>query len=302
MNASHEGVGSPHGRDLTPVVRGVGSMVPPFPFNTRIGGEAPQSTQRSVNSLSNPVSGHPHAVQSSQAAAGPEGSTRHIVQPMAAAGQRPMSSSTISLESPKWFRVRGVAREPGPWKLRHSSDALKNASAVSGDSPDFIRTKAVPVARGVLAIAQRPEIFEVVPSAGQTLRGLDRDQRPTPAREIGDPRAEVVCTNTAPKAESISSMFERQHLNVVEVFKMFDDDGSGSITVPEFETGLHSLQQKGLIGALSTDQTKALTRELDEDGSGVIDFSEFFHRYGKGQAAGALVRRHKYGSVSERFP
>ena len=40
-------------------------------------------------------------------------------------------------------------------------------------------------------------------------------------------------------------------------------------------------------------------REVDDDGSGEIEYAEFHNKYGANQAAGALVRRHMKGTSGE---
>eukprot|EP01048_Picozoa_sp_COSAG05_P008627 COSAG05_NODE_666_length_8006_cov_12.857595_3_plen_588_part_00 len=212
------------------------------------------------------------------------------------------SPAAVSLEAPKWFRVKGVPRKPGPWKLYAPKDPLKHSSVHSEDVPDFVKTRSTEEGQERLGIVKRPSIFEVEASPGQTLRGLDHTQRG--AREIGEPRklrADAAAAQSSGEAAamSVSQFFDKNKVNIVEAFKMFDEDGSGSITVDEFEDGLKSLQTHGLIDSLTSKQTNAMVREMDEDGSGNIDFSEFFHKYGKNQAAGAHVRRHKYGSSGD---
>ena len=62
--------------------------------------------------------------------------------------------------------------------------------------------------------------------------------------------------------------------NIVEaaenIFKMFDDDGSGSITYEEFKEGLVKFHIE-----LSDEDLQILVRELDSDQSGSIELEEF---------------------------
>merc|ERR1711871_685118 len=55
-----------------------------------------------------------------------------------------------------------------------------------------------------------------------------------------------------------------------QLFAMFDDDGSGSITVGEFKDALDKLGSD-----LSVDEIADLVKELDEDNSGTIEEHEF---------------------------
>lgn len=54
-------------------------------------------------------------------------------------------------------------------------------------------------------------------------------------------------------------------------FRIYDDDGSRSLDLKEFEKGLHDY---GVMG-LDMDEIKALFDKFDRDGSGTIDFDEF---------------------------
>ena len=55
-----------------------------------------------------------------------------------------------------------------------------------------------------------------------------------------------------------------------QLFAMFDDDGSGSITVGEFKDALDKLGSD-----LTVDEIADLVKELDEDNSGTIEEHEF---------------------------
>ena len=212
---------------------------------------------------------------------------------------RSRSAATISLEAPKWFRLKGVPRNAGPWKLKAEKDRMKHPSVHSEDTPDHVKMRSTEGGRERLGIVPRPDIFDVEASVGQTLRGLDHTQRE--AREIGQPRqlradSSAALNSSETRALGVAEFFDKNKVNIVEAFKMFDEDGSGSITVSEFEEGIQSLQDHGLIGKLSSAQTAAMVQEMDEDGSGNIEFAEFHHKYGANQAAGANVRRHMKGS------
>ena len=60
-----------------------------------------------------------------------------------------------------------------------------------------------------------------------------------------------------------------------EAFKMFDKDDSGTISADELRKGL-----KQVLGeTLPEDEIDALIREVDLDGSGDIDYEEFFKTF-----------------------
>lgn len=69
------------------------------------------------------------------------------------------------------------------------------------------------------------------------------------------------------------------HEMAKSMFRMFDKDGGGSISIAEFKEALDAFN----VG-LSTDDVAALVKELDEDRNGIIDEEEFGH----------LLRRHAH--------
>jgi Ca2+-binding EF-hand superfamily protein len=54
------------------------------------------------------------------------------------------------------------------------------------------------------------------------------------------------------------------------IFEMFDEDGSGEITVEEFKTALEKMN-----AGLTLDEICAIVKDFDEDGSGEISLEEF---------------------------
>jgi len=69
---------------------------------------------------------------------------------------------------------------------------------------------------------------------------------------------------------------EEQIAEFKEAFSLFDKDGDGTITVKELGTVMRSL------GQTPTDiELRDMIHEVDVDGNGEIDFSEFLTMMGK---------------------
>ena len=68
-----------------------------------------------------------------------------------------------------------------------------------------------------------------------------------------------------------------------DAFNLFDKDGSGTITTDEFIKVLKNLGQK-----VTKDEAIEITRDLDADGSGEVEFVEFVSYMIKMQGGGEL--------------
>jgi len=66
------------------------------------------------------------------------------------------------------------------------------------------------------------------------------------------------------------NLTEEQIAEFKEAFLIFDKDGDGSISTKELGTVMRSLGQNP-----TEDELKIMIEEVDEDGSGTIDFKEF---------------------------
>lgn len=66
------------------------------------------------------------------------------------------------------------------------------------------------------------------------------------------------------------NLTEEQIAEFKEAFLIFDKDGDGSISTQELGTVMRSLGQNP-----TEDELKTMIQEVDEDGSGTIDFKEF---------------------------
>jgi Ca2+-binding EF-hand superfamily protein len=69
---------------------------------------------------------------------------------------------------------------------------------------------------------------------------------------------------------TLPKLTEEQILEFKEAFKLFDKDNGGSIDVDELKDALESLGQ-----VVTEESIQALVDEVDEDGSGEIEFDEF---------------------------
>ncbi|XP_075781172.1 calmodulin-like protein 3 [Pelodiscus sinensis] len=99
------------------------------------------------------------------------------------------------------------------------------------------------------------------PRAGQTCRSKAHRPCIAPA---------VVRHGSLEGAGMAESLTEEQIAEFKEAFSLFDKDGDGSITTSELGTVMRSLGQNPTEAELQN-----MIGELDTDGSGTIDFSEF---------------------------
>lgn len=201
---------------------------------------------------------------------------------------RKIQPSSVSWESPKWFRVPGVSRNQPQWKPPSKRDVLKHASTVSSDTPAFVQYKATVGGKEVIAerTAHQPNIYQVELSRGQELRGTDHVM--LSPREVGDPRKEQKSLAEAMYDPNMSNahasewhsdsttrsdlgrLFERNNVNLIEAFKTFDADSSGSISVDEFKQGLQSLQAIHLIPELTEQEMEGMVRRVTSSTMGNI--------------------------------
>ena len=71
-------------------------------------------------------------------------------------------------------------------------------------------------------------------------------------------------------AKKLPKLTEEQILEFKEAFKLFDKDSGGSIDAEELKDALESLGQ-----VVTEESVQELVDEVDEDGSGEIEFDEF---------------------------
>jgi hypothetical protein len=174
------------------------------------------------------------------------------------------SASAISSDAPMWMNSR--ATKPG----RHSSLHLK---------PRHLK-KSLP-------LVPRQDMFKQITSEAQAMRGASNvgdlstaegsnlDLRET--RLIGEarPPLDVVLSETGnlPRsverlAVNVEDMFAENNINLIDAFKSFDADASGTVTKDEFRHGLTDMASKGLIQEVDDKQFRTLVGKLDQDGDG----------------------------------
>ena len=85
----------------------------------------------------------------------------------------------------------------------------------------------------------------------------------------------------------VEQLTEDQIAEIKEAFSLFDKDGDGTITIKELEIVMRSLGQKPTESELQD-----MVNEVDADGNGIIDFSEF---------CGLMARRMKDDDTKEEL-
>ena len=102
----------------------------------------------------------------------------------------------------------------------------------------------------------------------EELRDLRKDEEKRQEEELINIKKKDLVDGTNKYPES------KLRVEVKKVFDIFDGDASGQIGVDEFGDLL-----KELCLPMEKKEVKALVRKLDEDGSGELDFEEFFAWY-----------------------
>jgi len=104
--------------------------------------------------------------------------------------------------------------------------------------------------------------------------------------------------------QHIANVLYQHRIHIRAAFRIFDVDGSGTITGNEFRSGMQAVNAL-LDKPLTEDQIEELRVTLDRDGDGVINYKEFFAGFSvtdtKQSGRGHLMRRHSssqmYGST-----
>eukprot|EP01065_Artemidia_motanka_P006511 TRINITY_DN13203_c0_g1_i2.p1 TRINITY_DN13203_c0_g1~~TRINITY_DN13203_c0_g1_i2.p1 ORF type:complete len:765 (+),score=312.89 TRINITY_DN13203_c0_g1_i2:57-2351(+) len=124
-------------------------------------------------------------------------------------------------------------------------------------------------------------VGNVVSIAGQKLRLVETDQRTVNFME-GKPKefsvADINCV-----VAKIRDVLLKRHTKVTDVFRHFDKDHSGTITLEEFRQVMRELNMPVTDHELVT-----LMRYFDTDGDGVISYHEFVDRMVPKDDAGEL--------------
>ncbi|XP_064622998.1 calmodulin-alpha-like [Lineus longissimus] len=79
----------------------------------------------------------------------------------------------------------------------------------------------------------------------------------------------------------IDQLTEEQVIEIREAFRLFDKDGDGTVSTQELGTVLKSLGQ-----APTDDELETMINEVDTDGNGIIEFSEFLAMMAKKMLGG----------------
>ncbi|ERE71598.1 troponin C, skeletal muscle-like protein [Cricetulus griseus] len=110
----------------------------------------------------------------------------------------------------------------------------------------------------------------VLPSTLVTLASLMGCMRLVSMRATIQQRAILWILRTDQQAEARSYLSEEMIAEFKAAFDMFDADGGGDISVKELGTVMRMLGQTP-----TKEELDAIIEEVDEDGSGTIDFEEF---------------------------
>eukprot|EP00808_Paulinella_micropora_P009812 g75055.t1 len=98
----------------------------------------------------------------------------------------------------------------------------------------------------------------------------------------------------------VAHLLFSQQCKLESLFRHFDQDKHGSITISEFVDGIHALTE--IMGRnFSRSEIHALLRSIDKDGSQTIEYREFFQAFGPADAgisARLLAGGRKRGTVS----
>ena len=91
--------------------------------------------------------------------------------------------------------------------------------------------------------------------------------------------------DTGTQSATGAALTDEQIAEFKEAFSVFDDDGNGTISTGELGMVMHSLGQSPTEAEL-----EAMVREVDADGDGDIDFSEFLGMMARGSAKWSAVK------------
>ncbi|CAK4647715.1 hypothetical protein AeMF1_008359 [Aphanomyces euteiches] len=73
-------------------------------------------------------------------------------------------------------------------------------------------------------------------------------------------------------------MFYQHRIHIRAVFRIFDSDNSGQISMEEFRAGISTFNAI-MDNPLTEDQIDALLTHLDSDGDGKISYKEFLEGF-----------------------
>jgi hypothetical protein len=137
-----------------------------------------------------------------------------------------------------------------------------------------VRQKALDAAQALLNDADSTDVNRSQPSLERkhTWPALPDDEVFSEA--IEEPRVQEVLSSSSRVVQKLRREILRVAVNPQEAFKVFDDNGSGRISLTEFIGGLTSLEID-LPSIVGTVKPRDLFRVLDHDHSGSLDLYEF---------------------------
>ncbi len=103
-----------------------------------------------------------------------------------------------------------------------------------------------------------------------TTTKTDKREEPEPEQEKDSSKNELESHQNG--AEILEQFSEEQLNELKEAFQVFDKDGSESITNKELGSVMRSLGQN-----LTEKEIRDIIKEVDEDGNGTIEFTEFLN-------------------------
>ncbi|KAH9120552.1 hypothetical protein AeMF1_007340 [Aphanomyces euteiches] len=89
---------------------------------------------------------------------------------------------------------------------------------------------------------------------------------------------EFLAAFTQSVLQQVSNMFYQHRIHIRAVFRIFDSDNSGQISMEEFRAGISTFNAI-MDNPLTEDQIDALLAHLDSDGDGKISYKEFLEGF-----------------------
>ncbi|KAK3239829.1 Calcium-dependent protein kinase 15 [Cymbomonas tetramitiformis] len=193
---------------------------------------------------------------------------------------RAVREGDYDLESPPWPKISTGAKHLVRRLLCY--DPVKRISAIEALDHPWVReaTGVVGEERGLRAPGSRPSLGE----------GSDRALDHSWVREDGEASDELLDDSITLRIKKFAEVnrLKKMALKIIaenlsaeeisgleEIFKSFDTDGDGTITLAEMDRGLSKMAKQGTSSKLTKDHVKQLMAAADVDSDGVISYQEF---------------------------